>query len=38
MALFFEDEIILVQKNFSDLHYLSNFRNLTQDKFLESVK
>ena len=38
LALFFEDEIILVQKYFSDLHYLSNFRNLTQDKFLESVK
>ena len=38
LALFFENEIILVQKYFSDLHYLSNFRNLTQDKFLESVK
>ncbi len=38
LALFFENEIILVQKYFSDLHYLANSRNLTQAKFLELAK
>ena len=35
LALFFENEIILVQKYFSNLHYFANSRNLTQNQFLE---